>query len=402
MGKRSYEPRVYKRGRVWWAWGYYANGERWLESTQQRDREAALAKAERLTRERAAVDRAEVAPLPLEQALLDVIAARQREAKSAGTIGIYKRAGGHLCRVLGPRADANALTLADLESYIDKRRAEGGRGPKTMRSTIAIELGILKSALKYAAKHSRFRGNLAAIWPREALKGAHVPHERWLTRAEYTAIRDDLARPDYLTGYVFTGARRSELWRITPRNVDLERNTIEIRGTKTKGATRIVPIAAELRPVLVRRMVGLGPDDPIFPPWQEWDALKRSTDRLGLETVSPNDLRRTFCSWLAQAGTPLLVTVKLMGHRSARMVEKVYARFGSDDLQAAIARLPDCSAECSGEGVATEQTQQKTTDVAAAEKGVSLDKLGRSGKKGKTKQTLPGRRKRSTSRRKRR
>jgi hypothetical protein len=82
---------------------------------------------------------------------------------------------------------------------------------------------------------------------------------------------------------------------------------------------------------------------PLFPEWEEWQVLFNACTRLDIEPVTPNDFRRTFCSWLAQSGVPLLVAVKLMGHRSSRMVEHVYARFGADDLQAAISRLPDLS-----------------------------------------------------------
>jgi len=337
--------RLYKRGRVWWTWGYYANGEKWVASTQCHDKQAAGRKALDLERQRTPVDRAEVAPLSIEQALNDVIAARVREAKSEHTVANYRRCGGHLCRVLGADKDVHELTLADLEHYIDVRRENGrgedGKGEPTMRSTIDLELRILKSALAYATKHKRYRGTVGDIWPAEALKGAHVPHERYLTREEYVALRGELPRDraDYLTAYVMTGARRSEVWRIHAEHVHLARNTIRIKGTKTEGADRIVPIAAELRPIVERRLETCG-KGPLWPEWDEWHVLDRACKRLSIEGASPNDLRRTFCSWLALANVPLLVTVKLMGHRSSKMVERVYARFGSDDLQAAISKLP--------------------------------------------------------------
>lgn len=343
------EERLYLRGRIWWAWGYWSNGERWHVSTRCRDKTAAARFATRVDRERSSVDRAEVAALSVEQALRDVIAAKERERKSPLTVKNYRRCGGHLVRLLGfdakgqPR-DVHTLTLAALEHYIDRRTAEGGHGPKTMRSTIAIELGILGSALRYAKRHERYRGDVAAIWPKAALAGAHVPHERYLTREEYERLHAALdfnERPDYLVAYVFTGARRSEAWRITQGDVDLVAGTLRIRGTKTKRADRVVPIAAELRPVLERRLRdGREHDEPLFPRWEEHSVLQRACKRAKIPMVSANDLRRTFCSWLAQQGVPLLVTVRLMGHSSVQMVTRVYAHFGADDLRAAIDRLP--------------------------------------------------------------
>ncbi|MGH7179913.1 MAG: tyrosine-type recombinase/integrase, partial [Tepidisphaeraceae bacterium] len=54
----------------------------------------------------------------------------------------------------------------------------------------------------------------------------------------------------------------------------------------------------------------------------------------------PNDLRRTFASWLVQQGVPLLTVATLMGHSSTRMVERVYGRLSKQNLDSAIALLP--------------------------------------------------------------
>lgn len=366
--------RLYKRGRVWWAWGYYANGERWTESTRQRDKAAAERYADRLARARSAVDRAESAPLSVQQAILDVIAARVRERKSEHTIRNYTSKGGTVVRVLGEHTDVHDLTLADLEAYIDKRTAE-----EKMRSTIDMELRVLKAALRYASKHKRYRGDVSSIWPGEALRNAHVPHDRYLTREEYAKLAAALPgqRADYLAAYVFTGARRSEIWRVGPSDVNLARNTIRLRGTKTEGADRVVPIAAELRPVVERRLRECE-GGPLWPEWEEWDVFRRACERAKIEGVSPNDLRRTFCSWLAQANVPLLVTVRLMGHRSAEMVTNVYAHFGADDLQAAVALLHIRSSE----PIAGGEKPQKSSSKQTRKKRVPLDKRGRSRKSG--------------------
>jgi len=43
-----------------------------------------------------------------------------------------------------------------------------------------------------------------------------------------------------------------------------------------------------------------------------------------IRRVTPNDLRRTFASWLKQRGVDSMVVAKLLGHTSTRMVELVY------------------------------------------------------------------------------
>jgi len=44
--------------------------------------------------------------------------------------------------------------------------------------------------------------------------------------------------------------------------------------------------------------------------------------------VSPNDLRRSYASWLEQGGQDSMLVARLMGN-SAAMVEKVYGHFGN-------------------------------------------------------------------------
>ena len=56
--------------------------------------------------------------------------------------------------------------------------------------------------------------------------------------------------------------------------------------------------------------------------------------------MSPNDLRRTFASWLEQRGEDSLVVARLLGHKSTAMVERVYGHLGDEQYRRAVERLP--------------------------------------------------------------
>jgi len=55
--------------------------------------------------------------------------------------------------------------------------------------------------------------------------------------------------------------------------------------------------------------------------------------------VSPNDLRRTFASWLKQRGVDSAIVARLLGHGSTKMVDLVYGRLDLDTLAGAVALL---------------------------------------------------------------
>ena len=61
--------------------------------------------------------------------------------------------------------------------------------------------------------------------------------------------------------------------------------------------------------------------------------------------VSPNDLRRSFATWLAENGVGELVTSALMGHANSSMLRRVYARVGVQAKALAMSKLPNLTTE---------------------------------------------------------
>lgn len=104
-----------------------------------------------------------------------------------------------------------------------------------------------------------------------------------------------------------------------------------LRGTKTEGSDRLVPIAAELRPWL--EAAAEEGDGFVLQAWGNVRrGIKAACKRAGVPACTPNDLRRTFASWLKQAGVDSLAVAKLMGHASTRMVDLVYGQLHRCDV----------------------------------------------------------------------
>lgn len=317
--------RLYRRGRTWYAWGWRLDGSRWRESTRQHDRRAAERVAIELERRRAAEADREPA-LPLWRALEVLIAHDERAGRSEAQIEIHVMKGRQLRRVLGPRLDVRTLTLDITRGYADARLGEG-----VGAHTVSKELGVLRQACKVSGVAWD-----ASLMP--DLGTVYVPRDRWLTVDEYRALLDAVARHrrPYVTLWTYTGMRRGELYRLAPGDVDLVRGVVRVRGRKGRrdAADRTVPLHPEAAGVLRER-------PPPFRPWLKVVRdLAAACERAGIPAASPNDLRRTFASWMAQAGVSALVTARLMGHTSTRMVERVYAHLAPQTTAEAVARLP--------------------------------------------------------------
>lgn len=345
--------KVYKRGRYWWCWGVDQEGERWWRSTKvttdhpQRTAEAA---ARRIERELLLGTRQPA--LSLLEALELLRAHKVRKDVSQATLEIARDKGRALLAAFGATRDVASLRLADMEGYLDRRRRDGVKD-----HTIAKEVRTLTSALRQARRHELYKGDPHDLWPSE-LVDFYNPRDRWLPVDEYRRLHLAAypARREHLTAYVYLGCRYSELFKITAADVDVGRRSVFVRGTKgsPKFRERWVPVAAELWPVIDRRRRAR-PSGPLFEAWRRQNmrqSLHRWCARAEIEPVSANDLRRTFASWLCNAGVPELTCARLMGHASSSMVRRVYAQLSKAALRDAIDRLPRVSQTLSHDSAA--------------------------------------------------
>lgn len=332
--------RIYKRGDAYWGDFQALDGRRVRLSLRTQDR--VVAKERLRAAELAAADpRAGEQPRPL-SAALDYLIAVACNDRSAATRSFYEQKARHLIRVLGDVA-IESIDRAAVAAYA-KTRIDEGAHPHT----VGKELIALRRALK--EQHEirplpRPPGEVMITW-----RSHYQPITRYHTPEQFAALLQAAppARQLWIVIAVYTGGNLSEVTKIDRTHVDLAAGTLRIPGTKRQARNRLQPIAEPLRPWLAAHLeahrdpaTGAVRPGPIVGPWRNATRdLAQYCARAGVPRVTTNDLRRTYASWLKQAGVDSSAVAALMGHTSTRMVDLVYGKLAPATLRAAVAHLP--------------------------------------------------------------
>lgn len=192
-------------------------------------------------------------------------------------------------------------------------------------------------------------------------------------RSAILAIADTHRCGLWILTLLYTGMRPGETAALKWKDVDFERNVINVTSAKESGSQKIkapktaagirtIPIHAYLRDRLLQKKGS--PDSPVFPTmsggWQNensmrrlWTGFRRDLDiQLGAETyrnkiihsviaddLTPYCLRHTFCTDMLSAGVPLAVVKEIMGHSDISITANVYTHPTSGDAIAAMKAL---------------------------------------------------------------
>jgi integrase len=335
----SYHLRRYKNSQYWYARITCSDGSRgnWKSTRKERKRDAVTV-AEQW--DAAATTGHRV--VTLEKAFQLLAEHMRRKGGSKSTMEVLELKASHVASAFGAQRDIATLSVRDTEAYLDHRRGQGRKD-----ATIAKELGYLSAALRRCHRLDMYSGNFEALWP-DALAKVFKGKQRWITWHEYLRLLDEIAPQwkDHLIVYVSTGCRFSELY--TLRSSDVRAGTLTVRGTKTDGAERKVPLSVEAAEALQRR-VSESTDGVLFrltspdlaSQKRAWlRALGSACRRLKMPHASTNDLRRTFASWCWHRSVDKDAVRRWMGHSSSKMLEEVYAQPSADHFRDEIAKFP--------------------------------------------------------------
>lgn len=346
--------RLYRRHAdgFWYGDYYTPEGQRVQRSLRTHDR--AVAKERLRLAELGATPQARGRRQRLMDAIEAMIATLHDKAEA--TREFYREKGRRLLKTLG-NPWIHEIDRAMLAAYVARRlnKADREHG-RASTHTVAKELITVRRALREAVESGVLRAMPA--FPRHSPR--YRPRKTWLPPEQFEAVCAELAphRRLWASLAALAGANLSEVEAIDWSDVYLKLDALHIPGTKRESRDRTVPLA----PSLKHRLLEVDEKHRrgrVVKPWGSVRrdlraAVRRANARAAelaaergepapepIPFVSPNDLRRTFGSWLIQRGVPPQTIAVLMGHSSTRMVEQVYGKLAKGNLEAAIAMLPN-------------------------------------------------------------
>ncbi len=320
---------LYKRGKIWWLRTDPVTGHRLsTRCTGKKGAEAFLAERERLAADPSYASSHTATVGKWAKELI-----RVKEATRAdGTADMYRTKVGHVLRLFGADCKMIDVTPTAVDRYVAKRREETAAS-----NTISKELIALTQLCKLAKRGGEYVGDIDSLRP-VGFDREYEPRKQTLTPAQVQALFAELApaRRALLALAVATGARRSEVQRITRADIDTNAWTVRIAGTKTAGSHRTIPVPLPEQQALLR----FAADSGCLPAkWINMSAdIPKLCLRLGLPRATPNDLRRSFATWGIEAGVTRADVARLLGHTSTAMVFKVYGQESAEALGVKIRR----------------------------------------------------------------
>lgn len=268
----------------------------------------------------------------------------------------------------------DALRSDDIKRWV-QAMDRAGASPKT----IGNKHGFLSGALATAVLAGRIPSNPAA--------GTRLPRGEkaemvFLSREEFAILLAEITEPwRPLTEFlVASGARWSEATALRPSDVDRKQHTVRIvrawkrepyriGPTKTRRSVRTINVPATVLdkldytgdwlftnpgsgaggPSANRRGAGGPVRAPNFRANVWRPAVQRAwpdaddDGNLNTDTLRPriHDLRHTCASWLIQAGTPLPVIQRHLGHESIQTTVDIYGHLDRRSAQAAADVMAD-------------------------------------------------------------
>lgn len=227
---------------------------------------------------------------------------------------------------------------------VRKLRPEGTDALRKRRANANRVMTPLKAALNRAFNDGKVGDDTA--WRKvKPFANVSAPRIRYFTTAECLALvgsAEEHFRP-LVQAALLTGARWSELYRMTVRDVDLHAGTVLFPETKG-GRPRHVHLSDEGIAFFRAQCFGKGLAKPVFVnnagepfgPSHQIRLMRETCESAGVEHAGFHILRHTYGSRLAMAGVPMAVIAEALGHADERITRKHYAHLAPSYVRDAV------------------------------------------------------------------
>jgi integrase len=249
---------------------------------------------------------------------------------------------------------ASSSIDASLCERFKKMRRAGGAAPATINRGVAF--------LKHAARTAVRLGWSWMTAERAAAIGAvgmlrEPPgRQRPIRPSELRAILSELGRPEarfirrIVTAALLTGCRMGELRELTESDVDFRRKRVDLSATKQNRRHEVVitpELEALLQEALAEPARAKTKSKHVFVTHlgtAYTGALSqyfaKIAERAGCDDVTFHDLRRHVGTALINAGTPVEVVSKVLGHSTIGVTLRSYAHVSGATAADAFGKLP--------------------------------------------------------------
>ncbi len=215
------------------------------------------------------------------------------------------------------------------------------------KKTLNTLIGLMRTAIEMSWENGDVESDRA--WRKlRRVPHADTPRQFFLTRAQakrlIASCRPDLAV--LVQGALYSGCRVSELAQLRARDVGAHVYGLYVAPMKSYRG-RYVILPDEGMSFFLDQIEGLDEEALVFrmSSGRSWSGchkhlFKEAVRRAGLpEGFVFHGLRHTYASQLVQAGTPLAIVAKQLGHSNTDTVSRTYGHLSCDSIESEISRL---------------------------------------------------------------
>ena len=223
----------------------------------------------------------------------------------------------HFERLVG-QCNSKQIKQNAIDKFILKR------GKEVIRSTVNKDIRNLRAFINWCRKNRYINGEIEIRELKEDERPVKSLSNAQIKKLLSTSKRHKTLKMRVLLA-LGTGLRLGDIDSIKVSDIDFESNSITTRSKKTRKSMGSRPVPIPIMAELKKYVTGLdAKQENIFNnnfSRYTWTKIRR---KLGLDDFKFHDLRKTFCSVLAQNGVSTAVTQKLLEHSSPDLTNKVY------------------------------------------------------------------------------